>query len=167
MGTDLVMCAFSRREGQRPSSNLAGTAQEGPPFSSKPMPGVQHTNSVFPKPKDMEGCLKVYILYHRPLTLYVGKTYLCSSRSSINRVKKLSVGSSLQTSEMRPAILMGITNETHTEKKLNIKQRNTVGRIEQIQLFWRAFWQQLLKLIRQFHFAKFILCVYSLTCVQG
>lgn len=60
-------------------SSLAGTAQEGPPFPSKPMPGVLHTNPVFPKPNSMEllsSCLKVYILYHRPLTLYVGKTFM-------------------------------------------------------------------------------------------
>ena len=40
MGTDLVLCAVSRKEGLRPSSSLAGPAQEGPPFSAKPMPSV-------------------------------------------------------------------------------------------------------------------------------
>ena len=40
IGTDLVLCAMSRREGLKPSSSLAGSAQEGPPFSTKPMPSV-------------------------------------------------------------------------------------------------------------------------------
>lgn len=31
---------------------------------------------------------------------------------------------------MRAAILMGITNERRTEKKFNIKQRNTVDRVK-------------------------------------
>lgn len=40
MGTDLVLYAMSRKEGLKPPSSLAGTAQEGPPFSAKPMPSV-------------------------------------------------------------------------------------------------------------------------------
>lgn len=135
-----------RAQQQRPWSNLAGTSQERPPFSSEPMPGVQHTNPVFPQPNATEGCLKVCILYHRPLTLHVGKTYLWSSRASINTAKKLSVDSSPWTSEMRAAILIGIINETHgggsgrRDGKVNIKQRNTVARKKYI--FWRVLWYQ-------------------------